>query len=338
MQSFRYYIWHNKPPNQTGFTKLGILLAIILVSGLFIRSMAGHALSTAVEIKSGVSGYCLDVKHDNKAAGAAVDNWKCNDSAAQQWSTTGSSIIHEDACLSVAQNGVAAGSQIVTDPCTDSPGQVWLRDKTGYLNPNSGLCLASADATKSQPLVLADCSNLNMGLETWTAVPSGVKSSQSNSCDNDNEGQAIACYAEQDWAAWQSGTPSHEALLTQYTDGAPYEAWCADFVSYVYKQAGYPFKGGETDGWDENIAGNIQYQGFIKHAASNYMPQPGDIAFFDYPGGHVEIVISGGKTPTFVYGNSARIDPTTGNGEMEANTVTNDGWLGQVIYYLSPQK
>ena len=76
--------------------------------------------------------------------------------------------------------------------------------------------------------------------------------------------------------------------------------------------------------------------GFSYHNASSYTPRPGDVAYFDYSGGHVEIVVSGGPTPTFVYGDSANIDSSTGNGEMEANTIISDGSMGQVLYYLSP--
>ena len=177
--------------------------------------------------------------------------------------------------------------------------------------------------------MVASCSYLSQPYEVWT-------SDISPSCNNLSQGDKVACTAVQEWTRWQSGTPSHETLLNTYTDGAPYEEWCADFVSYIYKEAGYPFTGGETNGWDENIASNIQYQGFTLHQSPGYTPQPGDVAYFDYSGGHVEIVVSGGSKPTFVYGNSATIDPTTGNGEMEANTITSKGSEGQVVYYLSP--
>ena len=146
----------------------------------------------------------------------------------------------------------------------------------------------------------------------------------------------IACNAVKEFTAWQSSGSNHESLLTTYTDGTPSEEWCADFISYVYKEAGYPFTNGSADGWDENSAGNVQYMGFTMHQAGNgYVPETGDVAYFDYPGGHVEIVVSGGTTPTYVYGDSAEIDPTTGNGQMKSNTIQSDN-NGQVMYYLTP--
>jgi cell wall-associated NlpC family hydrolase len=145
----------------------------------------------------------------------------------------------------------------------------------------------------------------------------------------------IACSAIKEWGLWVASNTNHEALLTNYTDGTPSEPWCADFVSYVYKEAGFPFTGGSADGWDQNDANAVQYMGFTMHPADgSYQPKPGDVAFFSYPGGHVEIVVSGGSKPTFVYGDSAQIDPTTNNGQMKANTITSDS-SGQLEYYLS---
>jgi hypothetical protein len=151
-----------------------------------------------------------------------------------------------------------------------------------------------------------------------------------------SQGDKIACVAAQQWILWQSGTVSHNTLLNTYSDGNSYEEWCADFVSYVYKQAGYPFENGERDGWDEYYAPYIENQGFTYHSAYDYTPKAGDVAFFDYNGGHVEIVAVGGSKPIFIYGDSGTTDKTTGNGDMADNTITNDGTAGQLIYYLSP--
>jgi hypothetical protein len=138
------------------------------------------------------------------------------------------------------------------------------------------------------------------------------------------------------WALWQANPNGHTGLLTQFTDGNSYEEWCADFVSYVYKISGYPFQNGERDNWDEYNANNLVNLNFTVHNAGSYIPKPGDIAYFDYSGGHVELVVTGGSHPTFIYGDSGTTDPMTGNGEMNEDTLTNDGSAGSVQYYLSP--
>lgn len=320
---------------QSGFTHRLLFFGFILVIATlaFFRVSESKAAAASSAIKSGVSGYCVDDYLDSWKAGNKVVLWNCNDSAAQSWSVNGFKISHRSDCLSIQTDSQISGSLVVADSCNDSPGQIWLRDGGGYFNPNSDMCLTAP--RPRQQLIALPCSSPTESTQMWI-VSSGRNNQEWSTACRGTEGQVVACYAEQAWTTWQSGSVSHTGLLNIYTDGAPYEAWCADFVSYVYKEAGHPFTQA-YDGWDESNANNIQNYGFTVHfATSGYIPKPGDIAYFDYNGGHVEIVVSGGKVPTFIYGNSATIDPTTGNGQMKANTITSDGAEGKLIYYLSP--
>jgi hypothetical protein len=294
-----------------------------------LRLGTGHAATTENAIRSGYAGACLDVFHSGSADGTPIDTAKCNGTAAQNWRTTATTIqqLHAGACVTANASGY-----IVLSRCSGSPAQVWLREQQGYYNPNTDKCLSAGNG--GTRLQLGSCNNLSWDGVTW--MPDSA--AQTPACGG-SEGQAVACQAIKQWAAWQANNSNHEALLTTYTDGTPYEEWCADFVSYLYKQAGYPFTNGSADGWDENDSSTVQYMGFTVHQAdSGYTPSVGDVAFFNYPGGHVEIVVSGGSKPTFVYGDSAEIDPTTGNGQMKANTITDDGAEGSVVYYLSPNR
>ncbi len=106
--------------------------------------------------------------------------------------------------------------------------------------------------------------------------------------------------------------------IDEYTDNH-HEFWCADFVSWVYKQAGVPFTGGDSGGW--RIAGvksmidwfkaNAQY---YDRSTSSPAPKPGSVIFFYEPsssntsdGYHVGIVdhVDGDKAIT--------IEGNTGN-------------------------
>ena len=297
------------------------------------HSSGSQALSSYIEIKSGINGYCLNDTNNQTTPGGQTDIYACNKSAAENWNMQGTVISHDNnLCLGVTGNSINLSTCNST-----SPSQVWLSDGNKLLNPGSGKCLKASSANNGASVIAASCPQSNNNQTSWTGISSSGKNiSLPGNCSGD-EGQMVACYAEKEWANWQSGVEPHEALLTSYTDGAPYEEWCADFVSYVYKEAGYPFTGGETNGWDENVAGNIQNQGFTVHQADgSYVPKPGDVGYFSYNGGHVEIVITGGKHPTFIYGNSHVTDPTTGNGEMTSNTMLSDGSAGRLLYYLSP--
>lgn len=320
---------------QSGFIHRSFLLAF--VAGMFVLAMifrlsSSNAAAVGAAIHSGVSGYCLDDYKDGATDGNQVMLWRCNNSPAQDWVVDGDHIAHERGCLSVQGDRKDPGAPLVVNACKAGPGQIWLRDGKGYYNPASGMCLTAK--IPGQQLTVIPCGLAPASDQTWS-VASLKPGTQSAACHG-TKGELVACYAEQEWSTWQSGTISHAALLNKYTDGTPYEAWCADFVSYVYKEAGYPFSGA-YDGWDENNANNIQNYGFAMHpAGSGYVPKPGDIAYFDYNGGHVEIVVGGGKVPTFVYGNAAAIDPGTGNGQMKANAIVSEGSEGHLVYYLSP--
>ncbi len=323
---------------KTGSTHLGVLLVIAAVIGSvwFFTFMNLRAHAAVPEIKSGVSGLCLDDYKGLETASAKVDAWGCDETTAQAWRATDTQLIHNDNyCLAVLNDATATGSRVALNPCSSDPGQVWLSDNGGYKNPNSGLCLSVPNNQSGVSLTITNCHVLSESGQHWSPV-TDKGSSYTTSCNSGNEGQRVACEAVKQWTVWQTGSPNHNTLLNNYSDGNGYEEWCADFVSYVYQTAGYPFSQGERSSWDEYNANNIQYQGFTYHNAAGYEPQPGDVAYFDYAGGHVEIVISGGPTPTFVYGDSGTIDPTTGNGQMEANTIQSDGSFGQVVYYLSP--
>lgn len=315
------------------------VIAVIVLAMLFpMLLLTKHSDAAIAELKSGISGYCIDAYKNSTAPNTVVDNWTCNGTEAQEWEASQGTITHDSTyCLSVAGDSKTQGAKIVSNACDSAPGQVWFAEKDGFLNPNSGLCLSAPAGTSSTQLTLNSCANLGHPDETWLSAASrpGV-SIPENTCKNQVGGQKVACIAEQQWSDWQNYPSSHPTLLNNYSDGNGYEEWCADFVSYVYMAAGQPFTGGERAGWDEYNANNIQYQGFTKHWAGSYTPKTGDVAFFDYPGGHVELVAGGGKTPTFIYGDSATVDPVTGNGDMATNTMTSDSSLGQVVYYLSP--
>jgi len=323
-----------KPPKKRygGKYVLGFILAIVFIF-IATHQKSGTADTAATVMHSGVAGYCLDVHKNGTAADTTVDNYKCNGTVAQAWTISYAKIQHgNNLCLSVKDNSTNTDSPVVLNQCNQEPGQVWLRDQNGYQNPNSGLCLALPTGKGAEPIIAATCALPSQMAEKWT--PSGNQ--VDNECQQGSKGDKIACYATKEWNTWQSEPTNHQALLNTYTDNASYEAWCADFVSYVYREAGFPFTKGEANGWDENNANNIQNMGFTMHSPGTYTPKPGDVAYFNYDGGHVEIVVSGGQHPTFVYGNSGTVDPTTENGQMAANTKTSDGSLGDLVYYLSP--
>ena len=325
---YRFYRLYRSLPRrmqQGGLIGLAILCLVLGVSS--------HSWAATTAIKSAAGNYCVDLDHNSTKPGTAVNGRGCNQNQAQNWIVNHDSISHGDnLCLSVAGDATSVGSKIVIAACSNAPGQVWLQDQQGLINPNSNLCLTLPANTSGQ-LTIADCAVPTNNHQQWIAdnLTPAVLSHQ---CSQLKGGERIACYAEYEWSNWQN-SPDHKDQLYTYTAGSPDESWCADFVSYVYREAGTPFTGGEVYPWDVAAAYQIKTQGFTMHDPDSYAPKAGDVAIFNYSGGHVELVIKGGAHPTFLYGNSGTIDPTTGNGKMATNTITSDEPNGELIYYLS---
>ncbi len=84
---------------------------------------------------------------------------------------------------------------------------------------------------------------------------------------------------------------------TKYSQGIQ-EPWCADFVSWVYKESGNQLKNPHTSSW--RIPGTItlreyyQQIGRFKSVNSGYTPRPGDVAIYRSSpifGDHTQIVL-----------------------------------------------
>lgn len=102
-----------------------------------------------------------------------------------------------------------------------------------------------------------------------------------------------------------------------YTDGHP-EFWCADFVSWVYKEAGSPFTGGSSGGWRlpavSSLISWLKAKGvYVEQSPSAPAPMPGDVITFrstadtdTNSGDHTGIIETvKGETITTIEGNSS---------------------------------
>lgn len=86
---------------------------------------------------------------------------------------------------------------------------------------------------------------------------------------------------------------------TFYANGVQ-EPWCADFVSYLYKEAGYPFRNPNNGNW--RIPGIYTLKEYFQsigawHPEPDYLPKPGDVAIYDggFFKGHTNMVVEVGE-------------------------------------------
>ncbi|MCU0667098.1 MAG: glucosaminidase domain-containing protein [Patescibacteria group bacterium] len=109
----------------------------------------------------------------------------------------------------------------------------------------------------------------------------------------------------------------YDSNVLKYTSGET-GAWCAWFVSWIYKESGNPFTGGARGGWSYSQVSVMQAYFQSKHTyieAGSGLPQPGDIVFF---GNHVNIVSE-------VKGNQMRT--IGGNEGGGTGRVKESGWV-----------
>lgn len=116
--------------------------------------------------------------------------------------------------------------------------------------------------------------------------------------------QNVVCLAQQEYAKWKSGTMRRGTDFHKYSQGRT-EAWCADFASWIYNQAGYPL---DPSHWNQPAVEQLISIGkknarFHYHKPDGYTPKPGDMMIWD-EGAHVNLVtaVKGNKV-TIIGGN-----------------------------------
>lgn len=153
--------------------------------------------------------------------------------------------------------------------------------------------------------------------------------------------QQAVCIAQQELALWDSGQMQPGTGPNgyhKYSQGRS-ENWCADFVSWVYNQAGHPLSNNN----DGNVPavdtvrqiGESGTNGFSYHPAGSYTPRPGDLIIHQENGNsHVNMVVAvSGNTMKIIGGNQKTWDFNTSS----VSTYTDGNFTGDNISgYVSP--
>ncbi len=139
--------------------------------------------------------------------------------------------------------------------------------------------------------------SIRSGSTPWNAVSAAVTSATVQSepfPDIDTTGlsstrQRVIALARQEHTA--------QPEPTKYSEGIK-EAWCADFLSWIMREAGSPYANPNSGSWRipgvYTLKDYYESRGTFRSADSGYTPQPGDTAlYYDSPifGGHVNIVL-----------------------------------------------
>jgi len=114
---------------------------------------------------------------------------------------------------------------------------------------------------------------------------------------------------------YQKKPVSFDSNVLKYSQGYK-EPWCANFASWIMKNAGVPFSNPNSGSW--RIPGVSTLQEYFQQEdryqiAGSYQPQVGDVAIFKQNRSHANIVIAAnGSKMTTVGGNE--------NGHVRINT------------------
>ncbi len=182
--------------------------------------------------------------------------------------------------------------------------------------------------------------NEDFGAWPQFSAIAGIASGGGGACGSSQIGGPVATkvvqIAEREYIAGGDRNLQASGEDDKYIVGDKSEPWCADFVSWVFKEAGSPFTGGVGEGgWQ--IPGVTSMMGWFQanaeyHAArSDYTPRVGDVVIYNesqnpYPQ-HVNIVVAvntDAKTFTTIGGNE-RDGIRKSEQPFDANYITGFG-------------
>lgn len=169
------------------------------------------------------------------------------------------------------------------------------------------------------------------------------------SCNSDLTGtvrEKIVQVAEQELKKWESGEMKPGNDFKTYTYDVSGE-WCAWFVSWVYKEAGYPVND-NAQPFYANVSELMELgqdpsnTKFEWHANDGtYTPQPGDIAIYGDATSryHTNIVISatGPDNIVTIGGNEGSNGETTGITSTKVKKSEGSHWAKEAYGYVSPK-
>ncbi|HUA13585.1 MAG TPA: phage tail tip lysozyme [Candidatus Sulfotelmatobacter sp.] len=171
-------------------------------------------------------------------------------------------------------------------------------------------------------------------------------SSPSTTSDLSQVRQEVVCIAQEELSLWNNGSmkpgfrANDSSSFSKYTTNLD-EYWCADFVSWVYDQAGYPLQSDPNwlvPGVQSVQAIGEQNANFHWHPAGSYTPKPGDIVVHLSGEAHVNIVVSvSGNTMTLV-GGDQNADSAGYPDGSKVSEYTDNGFSGVdgITGYVTP--
>lgn len=139
-------------------------------SGTVRVSLSSSSAAPAVHQIKGYAGFCADDAGNSTALRNKIDIWKCNGSAAQQWTFSHGELIHRGMCMNDKPAG-GSGSPVVLYKCTGAANELWSHNSHGeyVLKAHNGtLCLADPAFSKRNGTALVVSTCHGTANQRWT--------------------------------------------------------------------------------------------------------------------------------------------------------------------------
>jgi hypothetical protein len=175
--------------------------------------------------------------------------------------------------------------------------------KAGYATDSEYVSKVSSIIKAVEDYIASTGSHPPSSQVTFDISPPSTQSGSSYDCNAfgtiDGSNDKVVEIANREYEK-NGGVKEYGGTILEYTSGRK-EAWCADFVSWVYKEAGLPFSGGYPKDWEYpsvSVMKSYFEREHLYFKVGEQSPQPGDIAFYlggSTPDGgstnHVNIVV-----------------------------------------------
>ncbi len=137
---------------------------VTTTGGTSAPTAADHFTYTASlpgdQIKSGISGKCVDDLYGRSGNDTTIDLYSCDSAGAEQWIVETNGTLTNAVngkCITVEGGGHINGTHIVLYACNGSRAQVWQAVGQYLVNPASGKCMTAPTSWNRTPLVIRTC-------------------------------------------------------------------------------------------------------------------------------------------------------------------------------------
>lgn len=204
--------------NANGFTAIEMAVLAIVVISVAVLGYLYFARSSAIgqpEIKSGISGMCLEDLYGNTSDGNPVTIDPCNGWARQQFTISGQQVKAKGMCMQTHDGGLTNGTKVEMSACNGWARQNWNYSNNRLIAVNSSKCLQAT--SELVQLTIQSCDGLNH--QKWTTAT--YAGSDSGGGTGGSVASDISCQYQTDTWSGDASKVGYSVTKLSSTNGNP---------------------------------------------------------------------------------------------------------------------